>query len=109
MTSAVQPHQSHSDTREWSILAQALALQESGILVQGMSVTDLSTGFCVEAPEAMSPDYVLVDPETTSGKHSLGDDIALWGTKISVARLGSSLFCLTRLFSNARKTQMQLV
>lgn len=89
MTSAVQPHQSRSDTREWSILAQALALQESGILVQGMSVTDLSTGFCVEGPpEAMSPDYVLVDPETTSGKHSLGDDIALWGTKISVARLG---------------------
>ncbi|WP_282939525.1 type VII secretion-associated protein [Corynebacterium auriscanis] len=76
-------------SREWSILAQALALQESGILVQGMSVTDLSTGFCVEGPaEAMSPDYLLANSNAGSGKHSLGEDVALWGTNISVARLG---------------------
>lgn len=90
MTSATRPTTSPTaGAPEWSILAQALALQESGILVQGMSVTDLSTGFCVEGPpEAMSPDYFLVEPEARAGKHSLGEDIALWGTQISVARLG---------------------
>lgn len=93
-----------SEKQEWSILAQALSLQESGILVQGMSVTDLSTGYCVEGPpEAMSPEYLQLQEDATPGRHSIGEDVALWGTNISVARLGELLVLLEEVVQQRRE------
>lgn len=93
-----------SENQEWSILAQALSLQESGILVQGMSVTDLSTGYCVEGPpEAMSPEYLQLQEDAALGRHSIGEDVALWGTNISVARLGELLVLLEEVVQQRRE------
>ena len=106
MTSAIRyPRaEAQSESRDWSILAQALSLQESGILVQGMSVTDLSTGFCVEGPpEAMSPEYLQVQHDAPQGKHSMGEDVALWGTSISIARLGELIVLLEEVLQQRKE------
>ena len=57
------------------LLAEALALQESGVLVSGMTVTDLATGFVVTGEaEMQQPGYLqytgtadAMDPAGTAG------------------------------------------
>ncbi|KAB3522883.1 type VII secretion-associated protein [Corynebacterium sp. zg254] len=55
-----------------SIIAQAMSLQESGILLHGMEVTDLSTGYCTTgSAEMQQPGYLTF----TRGDNSLADAV----------------------------------
>ena len=63
-----------------SLVAQAMALQESGVLIHGMEVTDLSTGYVVQAPpEAQVPEYLKYRRDV--------DDYPYRATGLSMTRL----------------------
>lgn len=65
-----------------SYLSQAAALQESGLLVSGMCVTDLSTGFSLTGgPETRAADFLTVADEGTNG------DVNFRGTEVKIAKL----------------------
>lgn len=63
-------------------LAQAAALQESGLLVSGMSVTDLSTGFSLTGgADTREADFL------TRSDDSPGGDLSFRGTNVKIAKL----------------------
>lgn len=79
-----------------SLIAQAMALQESGILIHGMEVTDLSTGYVVQAPpHAQAPGYL----EFTPG----GQDYPYRASGLSMARL-EELHALVRDVADQRES-----
>lgn len=74
-------------TQSMGMLADAVALQESGILVAGMTVTDLSSGY-VAAGEAVTqhPDYLLYNTDA-DGAGGAGADVRFKRTDLSLGRL----------------------
>lgn len=74
-------------TQSMGMLADAVALQESGILVAGMTVTDLSSGY-VAAGEAVTqhPDYLLYNTGA-DGAGGAGADVRFKRTDLSLGRL----------------------
>lgn len=78
-------------TQSMGMLADAVALQESGILVAGMTVTDLSSGY-VAAGEAVTqhPDYLLYNTDADGGADGAGGagaDVRFKRTDLSLGRL----------------------
>lgn len=76
-------------TQSMGMLADAVALQESGILVAGMTVTDLSSGY-VAAGEAVTqhPDYLLYNTDGgADGAGGAGADVRFKRTDLSLGRL----------------------
>ncbi|UBI07407.1 type VII secretion-associated protein [Corynebacterium falsenii] len=78
-------------TQSMGMLADAVALQESGILVAGMTVTDLSSGY-VAAGEAATqhPDYLLYNTDADGAGSAAGDagaDVRFKRTDLSLGRL----------------------
>lgn len=72
------------------LLAEALALQESGVLVSGMTVTDLATGFVVTGDAEMQrPGYLQY--ESSENTADALDDVEFQRSGLSLGRL-SELF-----------------
>lgn len=72
------------------LLAEALALQESGVLVSGMTVTDLATGFVVTGDAEMQrPGYLQY--EGSENTADALDDVEFQRSGLSLGRL-SELF-----------------
>lgn len=72
------------------LLAEALALQESGVLVSGMTVTDLATGFVVTGDAEMQrPGYMQY--ESSENTADALDDVEFQRSGLSLGRL-SELF-----------------
>lgn len=78
------------------LLAEALALQESGVLVSGMTVTDLATGFVVTGDAEMQrPGYLQYEGADSAAGAASGadamDDVEFQRSGLSLGRL-SELF-----------------
>lgn len=78
------------------LLAEALALQESGVLVSGMTVTDLATGFVVTGDAEMQrPGYLQYEGADSAagaaGRADAMDDVEFQRSGLSLGRL-SELF-----------------
>ena len=72
------------------LLAEALALQESGVLVSGMTVTDLATGFVVTGDvEMQRPGYLQYEGADSAADAM--DDVEFQRSGLSLGRL-SELF-----------------
>jgi len=72
------------------LLAEALALQESGVLVSGMTVTDLATGYVVTGDAEMQrPGYLQY--ESSENTADALDDVEFQRSGLSLGRL-SELF-----------------
>lgn len=68
------------------LLAEALALQESGVLVSGMTVTDLATGFVVTGDAEMQrPGYLQY--ESSENTADALDDVEFQRSGLSLGRL----------------------
>lgn len=78
------------------LLAEALALQESGVLVSGMTVTDLATGFVVTGDAEMQrPGYLQYEgADSAAGAASRADAM----DDVEFQRSGLSLGRLSELF-----------
>lgn len=78
------------------LLAEALALQESGVLVSGMTVTDLATGFVVTGDAEMQrPGYLQYEgADSAAGAVSRADAM----DDVEFQRSGLSLGRLSELF-----------
>lgn len=78
------------------LLAEALALQESGVLVSGMTVTDLATGFVVTGDAEMQrPGYLQYEgADSATGAASRADAM----DDVEFQRSGLSLGRLSELF-----------
>lgn len=91
-----------------SLLAEAVALQESGILISGMTVTDLATGFAVTGDAQMQqPGYLQYrawsDPTEQSRGRPLGETESEWvkdgeDKDVEFQRSGLSLGRLSELY-----------
>lgn len=84
------------------LLAEALALQESGVLISGMTVTDLATGFVVTGDAEMQrPGYLQYEgPDGGAGDTGPVDPMEAAGETLDVEfqRSGLSLGRLSELF-----------
>lgn len=84
------------------LLAEALALQESGVLVSGMTVTDLATGFVVTGDAEMQrPGYLQYEgADSRAGAAGTVDPMEAAGETLDVEfqRSGLSLGRLSELF-----------
>lgn len=88
------------------LLAESLSLQESGVLVSGMTVTDLSTGFVVAGDtQTQQPEYLLYS--TTSGSEGV-PDVEFQRSGLSLGRL-SELFELVSEVLEQRKDYPDVV
>ena len=88
------------------LLAESLSLQESGVLVSGMTVTDLSTGFVVAGDaQTQHPEYLLYS--TTSGSEGV-PDVEFQRSGLSLGRL-SELFELVSEVLEQRKDYPDVV
>lgn len=88
------------------LLAESLSLQESGVLVSGMTVTDLSTGFVVAGDaQTQHPEYLLYS--TTSDSEGV-PDVEFQRSGLSLGRL-SELFELVSEVLEQRKDYPDVV